>query len=107
MNADDMPVDRSGVVTNDLLTEEQLLDLLQQAQTAAPDIEPGTITRSEIQQIMGVNESKAYRVVKALRSAGVLGAAWVQRVDEWDVRRRVRGYRLLRPLESPQNGATG
>ena len=86
---------------SEIVHEGDLLEAIRQA------YDDGTVTRAEVQELMGFAEAKALRVCKQLIDAGYLRPAWVHRVDGWGIRRKRMGYRwAVKPTAEAQESHT-
>lgn len=83
-----------GIVEADLF--ELVLGAFAERAKEGPGIEPGTITRPELQAHMGCSEGKARRVLERLVADGYLARVWTPREDGWGVTRARRGYRWIK-----------
>ena len=93
---------------SEIVHEGDLLEAIRQAYDEMKDgAADGTVTRAEVQELMGFAEAKALRVCKQLIDAGYLRPAWVHRVDGWGIRRKRMGYRwAVKPTAEAQETHT-
>jgi len=84
-------VDAAGVTYADLLAA------LEQA-TQLPGREPNVFIRRDVERWFDKSERAAMYLIKKLRRGGLIVPVWVQVIDEWDIRRRVQGYRVVKPV---------
>ena len=63
-------------------------------QTGDAYCEPGCITRGLIIERHGCTPYRADKTLKDMLKAGKLRRAWVELVDGWNCKKKVKGYRL-------------
>lgn len=79
--------------TNATMTEEELVKILRDAAQAEPENEPNTLTVFEYAEAMGVSDYMARKQLNELCDSGELKRDYIARVNGWNVRQRVAGYR--------------
>ena len=70
------------------------------AGTLEPTDEPDTITRSQVEEVMGWGQARALKALRGLVKAGYLKPEMVWRTNIQGIRTRYMGYRWATPPQA-------